>query len=83
MKAIFFNAAGHRVKALSAVQIRRRSFYKPGERGTRRYPFKVLSASVAFIRATFIGTGICCELPGGAVCRFEPNHQHAYLYHRR
>lgn len=62
MKAIFFNAEGHRVKALSANTLRRRSFFKPGERGTRRYPFKCATNLVAHLRATYIGEDICCEV---------------------
>lgn len=60
---------------------RLQSYFKPNERGSRRFPFRVPSFGVGLLRARYVGESICVLDEGtNEVHRIDPDGQHSFLY---
>lgn len=84
LEATFIDAQTGRVvppTRLGRTQRRLKEFQKPGERGSRRYPFRVPTFGVGLVRARYVGESICVlDERTNEVHRIDPDGQHSFLY---
>lgn len=83
MRSYFIDVEGHIVRPRSINRLRRRALSKPKETGSRRYPFKVPSPSVARERAKFIGEDICVDIAGQVYRVGHKDGSLFFLYEKR